>query len=125
MRAVGAARRMASEPGCGRDQRGAGTVRAAAATDDNLVPIIMDAVRADGTLGEICATLKGVFGTYREPEYLEQFGKYSTNLSNSALLSGHDISSLLDAQIGGRYENTWQAEHIAFSRASRARLRCW
>ncbi|MDP9405360.1 MAG: methylmalonyl-CoA mutase family protein [Actinomycetota bacterium] len=39
----------------------------AARTDDNLVPVIMDAVRADATLGEICGTLKGVFGTYREP----------------------------------------------------------
>jgi methylmalonyl-CoA mutase N-terminal domain/subunit len=26
----------------------------------------MDAVRADATLGEICATMKDVFGTYRE-----------------------------------------------------------
>jgi methylmalonyl-CoA mutase N-terminal domain/subunit len=26
----------------------------------------MDAVRADATLGEICAAMKDVFGTYRE-----------------------------------------------------------
>ncbi len=39
----------------------------AARGDENLVPVIMDAVRADATLGEICGTLKDVFGTYREP----------------------------------------------------------
>jgi methylmalonyl-CoA mutase N-terminal domain/subunit len=41
-------------------------LEAACATDANLVPIIMDAVRADATLGEISATMKKVFGTYRE-----------------------------------------------------------
>ena len=39
----------------------------AARSDENLVPVIMDAVRAGGTLGEICGALKEVFGTYREP----------------------------------------------------------
>jgi methylmalonyl-CoA mutase, N-terminal domain len=42
-------------------------LQAACRTDDNLVPPIMDAVRADATLGEICAAMKEVFGTYREP----------------------------------------------------------
>jgi len=42
-------------------------LRAAAATDENLVPVLMDAVRADATLGEMCGALKDVFGTYREP----------------------------------------------------------
>ncbi|CAN5166499.1 methylmalonyl-CoA mutase family protein [soil metagenome] len=42
-------------------------LRAAAGTDENLVPVIMDAVRAEATLGEICAALKDVWGTYREP----------------------------------------------------------
>ncbi|MBA2528602.1 MAG: methylmalonyl-CoA mutase [Euzebyales bacterium] len=54
-----------------RDAARAGAVlqhlRSAARTDDNLVPVIMDAVRADATLGEICGALKDVFGTYREP----------------------------------------------------------
>jgi len=60
-----------SEYRAGRD--GAATsaaldrLRAAAGTDDNLLPPIMDAVRADATLGEICGALKDVFGTYREP----------------------------------------------------------
>ena len=43
------------------------TLRAACRSDDNLVPVIMDAVRADATLGEICGAMKDVFGIYREP----------------------------------------------------------
>jgi methylmalonyl-CoA mutase N-terminal domain/subunit len=42
-------------------------LRSACRSDENLVPVIMDAVRADGTLGEICGAMKDVFGTYREP----------------------------------------------------------
>lgn len=45
-------------------------LKGAASTDDNLVPVIMDTVRANATLGEICACLKQVFGTYREPPTL-------------------------------------------------------
>jgi methylmalonyl-CoA mutase N-terminal domain/subunit len=32
---------------------------------DNLMPLILDAVRASVTLGEICSTLRGVFGTHQ------------------------------------------------------------
>ena len=35
--------------------------------DANLMPRLIDAARARATLGEIVATLKGVFGGYREP----------------------------------------------------------
>ncbi len=42
-------------------------LRTACRSDDNLVPVIMDAVRADATLGEICGAMKDVFGIYREP----------------------------------------------------------
>ena len=42
-------------------------LRSACRTDENLVPVIMDAVRADATMGEICGAMKDVFGTYREP----------------------------------------------------------
>jgi methylmalonyl-CoA mutase, N-terminal domain len=38
----------------------------AAATDENLVPLIMDAVRAEATVGEVSATLQAVWGTYSE-----------------------------------------------------------
>ncbi len=40
---------------------------AACGTEANLVYPIMDAVRADATLGEICAAMKREFGTYTEP----------------------------------------------------------
>src|SRR4029077_7581186 len=38
----------------------------AARTDENLMPLIVDAVRADATEGEIVGALKDVFGEYRE-----------------------------------------------------------
>jgi methylmalonyl-CoA mutase N-terminal domain/subunit len=42
----------------------------AAACEENLMPYLVDAVKAKATLGEICAALKEVFGTYREPVVL-------------------------------------------------------
>ena len=39
---------------------------AAAREDRNLMPPILDCVRAEVTLGEISDTLRGVFGEYRE-----------------------------------------------------------
>ncbi len=45
-------------------------LRAAAQSDDNLVPVIMDAVRVDCTVGEISEALQDVWGTYTEPARL-------------------------------------------------------
>ena len=42
------------------------SLRQAAAGDDNLMPPILDAVRACATLGEMCGVLRGVFGVYDE-----------------------------------------------------------
>jgi methylmalonyl-CoA mutase N-terminal domain/subunit len=42
-------------------------LRKAAEGDENLMPYIIDAVKAYGTLGEIAGTLREVFGTYEEP----------------------------------------------------------
>ena len=42
----------------------------AAACSENLMPYLFEAVKAKATLGEICAALKEVFGTYREPVVL-------------------------------------------------------
>ncbi len=42
----------------------------AAAGDENLMPYLIEAVKADATLGEICAALREVFGTYKEPVVL-------------------------------------------------------
>jgi methylmalonyl-CoA mutase N-terminal domain/subunit len=57
-----------------RERRDQATVTAAldglrgAARDDGvLMPSILDAVRADATLGEICGTLRDVFGEYQPP----------------------------------------------------------
>ena len=55
-----------------RDERPAGPVRdklarleRAARGDVNLMPGILEALQARATLGEVCATLEGVFGRYR------------------------------------------------------------
>ncbi|MDE3179181.1 MAG: methylmalonyl-CoA mutase, partial [Acidobacteriota bacterium] len=42
----------------------------AARTDRNLMPYILDCVRAYATLGEMCGRLRRVFGTYEEPSSL-------------------------------------------------------
>jgi len=42
-------------------------VRAAAATTENVMPAVIDAVEAYATVGEVCGALKDVFGAYREP----------------------------------------------------------
>ena len=38
-----------------------------ARTDDNMVPAMLDAARAEATLGEICDALRDEWGDYREP----------------------------------------------------------
>jgi methylmalonyl-CoA mutase N-terminal domain/subunit len=54
-----------------RDQRAVDTaladLRDAAAGDANLVPLMIDAARAEATVGEMCQSLRKVFGSYSEP----------------------------------------------------------
>ena len=54
-----------------RDQAAVGAtlaeLTAAARTDANLVEPMLDAVRAEATLGEICGALRSVWGSYTEP----------------------------------------------------------
>jgi len=38
-----------------------------AKTDENMVPAMLDAARAEATLGEICDALRAQWGVYREP----------------------------------------------------------
>ena len=40
---------------------------ATARTDENMIPVMLDAVRAEATLGEICDALRAEWGEYREP----------------------------------------------------------
>ncbi len=55
-----------------RDERNSAAVdkalaglKSAAQGSDNLLPLILDAVRAEATLGEMCDILRGVFGEYK------------------------------------------------------------
>ncbi len=45
-------------------------VRDAASSGHNVMPAMMDAVRAYATLGEIIGVMKEVFGTYEEPTWI-------------------------------------------------------
>ena len=48
-------------------ERTLGAVKQAASADEPLMPRILDAVRAEATLGEICGALRVVFGEYQPP----------------------------------------------------------
>jgi methylmalonyl-CoA mutase N-terminal domain/subunit len=48
-------------------QRALDALRKAAIETDNLMPPLIDAVKAYATVGEICNALKEVFGEYEEP----------------------------------------------------------
>ena len=68
-----ATQRQLDRVGAFKSRRDAGTakaalleVAAAAKTDANLVPRILTALRAQATLGEVCDTMRSVFGEYRE-----------------------------------------------------------
>jgi len=60
-----AARKAARDDG--KVQQAIAAMVAAARTEANLVPPMLDAVRAEATLGEICDALRGEWGEYREP----------------------------------------------------------
>jgi methylmalonyl-CoA mutase N-terminal domain/subunit len=49
-----------------RVRRALELLRAAARTDENLMPPILEAVRAYATLGEMCDALREVWGEYEE-----------------------------------------------------------
>jgi methylmalonyl-CoA mutase, N-terminal domain len=63
-------RRLKSE----RDNRKVGQtldrVRTVARSSENIMPVMIDAVRSYATLGEISDALRQVFGEYREPNIL-------------------------------------------------------
>jgi len=42
-------------------------VRSVARTDENIMPVMIEAAGAYATLGEISDALRAVFGEYREP----------------------------------------------------------
>jgi methylmalonyl-CoA mutase N-terminal domain/subunit len=45
------------------------SLASAAATEANLMPYLLESVRAYATLGEMCDVLRRVFGTYQEPAF--------------------------------------------------------
>jgi methylmalonyl-CoA mutase N-terminal domain/subunit len=63
--------RILGERRAGRDQAAVDAALArmveVARTEDNMVPAMLDAARAEATLGEICDALRAEWGSYREP----------------------------------------------------------
>ncbi len=62
------------ELGVRKDARDAAAVESAlrrlvevSRTKDNMIPVMLEACRAEATLGEICNALRGEWGVYREP----------------------------------------------------------
>jgi methylmalonyl-CoA mutase, N-terminal domain len=55
----------------GRDRSGVDAALAelvkVARTSDNVIPAMLEAVRREATLGEICTALRNEWGDYREP----------------------------------------------------------
>ncbi|MBZ5543135.1 MAG: methylmalonyl-CoA mutase family protein [Acidobacteriia bacterium] len=52
-----------------RVQSALAALASAAGTEQNLMPYILESVRAYATVGEMCDVLRGVFGTYEEPAF--------------------------------------------------------
>jgi methylmalonyl-CoA mutase N-terminal domain/subunit len=50
--------------------RALAALKTAAKGTDNLMPLILDAVKVYATLGEICGILRDVFGEYKSPDFL-------------------------------------------------------
>jgi methylmalonyl-CoA mutase N-terminal domain/subunit len=44
-------------------------LKGAAQSDQNLMPLLIHCVKEYATLGEICDTLKEIFGAYQEPDF--------------------------------------------------------
>jgi len=60
-------RRIRTERDSDAVARALARVRENASGGRNVMPAVMDAVEAYGTVGEVCGALKSVFGTYQEP----------------------------------------------------------
>lgn len=45
-------------------------VRKVARSDENIMPVLIEAVKTYATVGEISDVLRGVFGDYREPSII-------------------------------------------------------
>ena len=57
--------RLRKERGSKEVKRILAEIRRVAASGENLMPVVLDAVKSYATLGEICGVLKDVFGEYR------------------------------------------------------------
>jgi methylmalonyl-CoA mutase N-terminal domain/subunit len=66
-RQVARLKRIRRERNKARWEKSLAALHKAAEGTENMMPRIVDAVRAEATLGEVCDTLRDVFGTWEEP----------------------------------------------------------
>jgi methylmalonyl-CoA mutase N-terminal domain/subunit len=66
-RQVARLKRIRRERNKARWEKSLTALRKAAEGEANMMPFIVDAVRAEATLGEVCDTLRDVFGAWEEP----------------------------------------------------------
>ena len=50
-----------------RTNRALADLERVAGTEENIFPLVLEAVRAEATVGEICGVLRKVFGEYTPP----------------------------------------------------------
>jgi len=62
--------RIKAERDAGRLEASLAALRKAAETEDNLIPLMLEAVRAHATVGEVSQALVPVFGLYQEASVL-------------------------------------------------------
>ena len=62
--------RLKRERDSGRVEQTLEALRKGSESDSNLIPLMLDAVRARATVGEVCRALVPAFGTYREASVL-------------------------------------------------------
>ena len=73
---------------------------AAAQSDINIMPAMVEAVKAYATIGEICKTLTGVFGVYTDPAVSVVSGKQSSGLQHMQVQANGPKVRILVAKPG-------------------------
>lgn len=73
---------------------------AAAQSDINIMPAMVEAVKAYATIGEICKTLTDVFGLYTDPAVSVVSGKQSSGLQNTQVQANGPKVRILVAKPG-------------------------
>ena len=70
-----------------RVRRALAELRSAAASTENLLPVLVETVKTYATIGEMCGVLRELFGEYRAPQV------YSLKIRSSGAAACHGLSA--------------------------------